>query len=127
MKAILAVLVLAAGFSASAHARNPGESAQSCVRAESGRNGDVTFSNTCSEKIFVLWCGDQKFTKKRCGDGPRGGFYTHSDNIEPGGETPAHMREGGSYKYAACKGSISFGNDGEYKDSPNGQYRCLPR
>jgi hypothetical protein len=127
LKLTFAVLVLAAGLAGNAHARNPGESAQNCVHAESGRDGDIKLTNTCREQIFVMWCGDQKYTKKRCGDGPRGGFYTHSDNIDPGGETTAHVRDGGSFKYGACKGSISFGNDGEYKDGPNGQYRCLPR
>jgi hypothetical protein len=123
LKAILAVLLLAVGLNA--QARNPGESAQSCVNAESGGGGKVTFTNNCSEKVFVIWCGDLKYTKKRCGDGPKGGFYTHSNNIGPGDDVTTHVN--GQYRYAACKGSISFGNDGEYEDNANGGFRCLKR
>ncbi len=123
LKLFLAVLLLA--LSVNAQARNPGESAQRCVSASSDSKGKVTFENNCGEKVFVLWCGDLKYSKQRCGDGPKGGFYTHSNNIPAGGEVTTVVN--GRYRYAACKGGISFGNDGEYDDNPDGSYRCLKR
>ena len=111
-------------LSLNAYAKNPGESAQSCVDASSG-NGKVTFTNNCGERVFVIWCGDLKYSQKRCGDGPRGGFYTQSVNIDAGGTSTADIN--GQYHYADCKGSISFGNDGEYEDNANGGFRCLQR
>lgn len=102
----------------------PGESAQSCVNART--NGDtLTFTNNCSEHVFVLWCGDLKYTKKKCGDGPSGGYYTQSENIPPGKESTTTIN--GQYHYAACKGGISFGNDGNYKDHSDGTITCLKR
>lgn len=105
--------------------RNPGESAQRCVSARSTGGGKVAFTNNCGEKVFVIWCGDLKHTKKRCGDGPKGGFYTHSENIGAGDEATTDVN--GPYRYAACKGSISFGNDGEYQDNGSGGVQCLKR
>ena len=122
MKTFIAVLLLAISFNA--QAKNPGESAQRCVDASSS-NGKVTFTNNCGEKVFVIWCGDLTYSKKRCGDGPKGGFYTQSSNIDDGESKTTEIK--GQYSYAACKGSISFGNDGEYEDNARGGYRCLPR
>lgn len=121
-KFILAIFLMALGIGA--QAKNPGESAQHCVDA-SAANGKVTFTNTCSEKIFIIWCGDLTHSKKRCGDGPKGGFYTQSANIAPGENHSTAIS--GRYQYAACKGGISFGNDGEYQDTPSGGVRCLKR
>lgn len=105
-------------------AKASGESAQSCVDART--NGDtLTFKNNCSEKVFVLWCGDLKYSKKKCGDGPSGGYYTQSTNIAPGKESTTQIN--GKYQYAACKGGISFGNDGKYKDYSDGTVTCLKR
>jgi hypothetical protein len=120
----LAAIIIFMAISFNAHAKNPGESAVSCVDARSG-DGKVTFRNTCNEQIFVIWCGDLKYTKKRCGDGPKGGFYTHSDNIGAGEEKEVAVD--GNYRFAACKGGISFGNDGTYIDNPNGGFKCLKR
>jgi hypothetical protein len=106
--------------------RNPGEDARACVTAQSTPNS-VTLTNNCGVDIFALTCGDLKYTKKRCGAGPKGGFFTQSNNIKPGESDSTDIEENGSIRWAACKGSISFGNDGEYKDSPNGSYTCLKR
>ncbi len=124
LKRILAAAALLMVVAVNAHARNPGESAQRCVDA-SEKNGRVTLTNTCNKQIFVLYCGDLKYSKKGCGEGPKGGFYTHSNNVQPGASTDFVVE--GRYRYAACVGGISFGNSGEYEDFPNGSFRCLPR
>lgn len=102
--------------------KNPGKSAQGCV-SDSGER----LTNNCNAPIFILWCGDLKYSSKACGDGPKGGFYTQSANLEPGASKEIKVKDGGRYQWAACYGGISFGNDGEYTDSPNGGYRCLAR
>jgi hypothetical protein len=110
-----------AGNSAST-TRKTGESAQNCVRASvSGET--LTFQNSCGEHVFVIWCGDLKYSKKKCGD--NGMYYNMSANIETGGETTAQIS--GQYRYAACKGGISFGNDGNYRETSNGGVECLKR
>ncbi len=120
MTVVLALLLV----SFNAFAKNPGENAKNCISTSSS-DGKITFTNNCGENIFVLWCGDLKYTKKHCGDGPKGGFYTQSANIDAYGSTTADVK--GQYEYASCKGSISFGNDGTYKDFPDGSYQCLKR
>lgn len=118
---VLSILLLMA-FESHALAKNPGRSASACVRA----NGS-TVTNNCSEKVFVIWCGDLKYSKKKCGDGPNGGFYTHSENLQPGQSKTLEIIPGGTFKYASCIGSISFGNEGAYTDTSNGSYHCLPK
>jgi hypothetical protein len=122
----LAGIIILLLISLNAYAKNSGEDAQNCVSA-SNNNGEVTLQNNCGEKVFAIWCGDIKYTKKRCGDGPSGGFFTQSDNIGVGGTTTIHVKPDGNYSYGACKGSISFGNDGTFKDYPSGSYTCLER
>lgn len=123
MKYFYVLGLLLAFFSpaASAATGNPGRDAKECV-TESRENEDIIFSNRCSYRIFVVWCGDIKYTKKRCGDGPKGNsFYTQSNNIEPGKSTRAGgIRE---YRFAACEGAIGFGKEGII-DLPDGSYKC---
>lgn len=129
----VALFVMAVNFSA--YAKNPGVPASDCVVVSRGGsdNSTVKFSNRCNEKIFVIWCGNLKHTSKECGDGPKdvgkglksAGFFTHSANIEAGGSTTTQVK--GQFRYAACKGGISFGNDGEYTDDASGGFRCLNR
>lgn len=134
-RAGIALAFCATVVSFDAHAKNPGQPASDCVVVGRGGtdNSTVKFSNRCGEKIFVIWCGQLKHTNKQCGEGPKdagkagksAGFYTHSANIEPGGSTT--MQAKGQFRYAACKGGISFGNDGEYTDDASGGFRCLKR
>ena len=107
-----------------AHGAAP-RGAQECVDVNKGAGGRITFTNTCDEKIFIVWCGDLKYSKQRCGNGPKGGFYTHSNNFAPGQSHDAVFD--GRFSYGACKGGISFGNDGEYIDNPSGGIQCLKR
>jgi hypothetical protein len=109
---------------ASPRSGNTGRKAMECVSVN--REGkDVAFTNTCATPLFVVWCGDMKYTKQRCGDGPAGNsFYTHSNNVKPG-ET-VYARAIGEYRYAACEGGISFGKD-EIKDQPDGSFVCIAR
>ncbi|MDW5442606.1 hypothetical protein [Polaromonas sp. SM01] len=102
--------------------RNPGKDAAGCV---SDNNGILT--NNCGAKIFILYCGDLMYSKKTCGSGSKGQFFTHSNNLDSGAKETIRQKSGGQYRWAACFGGISFGNDGEYVDTPQGGYTCLER
>ena len=123
MKYICALGLLLAFFSTGAlSSGNPGRSAMECVSTSRDKE-DIVFSNKCDYKIFVVWCGEMKYTKKRCGDGPHGNsFYTQSNNIESGGSIRASSIQ--EYRYAACEGGIGFGKS-EIKDSPDGSFKCI--
>ncbi len=125
MKIIYAVSLVLAGmlaFGTSAYAGNPGQSANNCTRAESS-GGTISFINECGEIVFVIWCGDLQYTRKRCGDGPGGGYYTHSRNIGAGGSYSVNGVEG-NLSWGSCLGGISFGHD-KYTDTSSGSYECL--
>lgn len=103
---------------------NTGQRAMQCVSVTRDKD-DVGFTNTCSKQIFVVWCGNSKYTKKKCGDGPAGNsYYTHSVNVGPG--DTQYARGLGEYHYAACEGGIAFGKD-EIQDRPDGSFTCVPR
>ncbi len=121
---MVAAALLAAFAGMPVHAAgNPGRSAMDCVSATRDKQ-DVKFSNSCSHKVFVVWCGELKYSKSRCGDGPKGNsFYTHSSNIAPGEST--YARGIGEYRYAACEGGIAFGKS-EIQDRPDGSFACIP-
>ena len=119
---LLLTFILTLG-SLSAYAGNPGKSAMNCIEV-SNSSDDVIFKNTCNYKVFLVWCGDLTYTRKRCGDGPRDSFYTQSDNLGPYDTKKTSVK--GSYKYAACKGSIGFGSKGiEHPNSDRGRFRCV--
>lgn len=107
--------------------RNSGERAMHCVSL-SDNNGTISVSNSCAVNIFLIYCGDFKYSNKRCGDGPSGAYYTHSKNVYAG-ETVEMMtiNSGGRYAYGACTGGISFGNMGEFTDRPDGSFTCHKR
>ena len=105
-------------------AQNPGTDASDCVR-QSVNGYKVTLTNVCSEKIFVIYCGNLRWSNSGCGDYEGGGYYTHSNNIQPGGSTWFDLKDNGRYAYGACYGSISFGKKGYFEDYPNGNYECL--
>ena len=128
---ILITTIILLGVTISAHAqRNPGQSAMQCVDATE-RNGEVFFTNTCNQDIFVVWCFTGTDARGRCGNGPAGGgssgYYVRSRNIEPGSTSGAGIDKGGRLRYAACVGKISFGNEGHFEDDSNGGFRCLRR
>jgi len=119
---VIGLLFVAFSTSASA-AGNPGRSAMECVTASRVKD-DVVFENNCNYKVFVVWCGDSKYSKKKCGDGPQGNsFYTSSDNIGPNDSKRVYGIQ--NYRYAACEGGIGFGKN-EIKDSPDGSFTCVP-
>ena len=122
LRAVLTAGLALALHSGGAAAAHPGKSAMDCVSAARDKD-DVVFTNNCGGKVFVVWCGEMKYTKKRCGDGPKGNsFYTHSNNIEAGKNIRASaIRE---YRYAACHGGIAFGKD-EIQDKPDGSFACI--
>jgi hypothetical protein len=103
---------------------NTGREAMRCVSV-SREKEDLAFTNTCGIQIFVVWCGNLKYSKKQCGDGPPGnGYYTHSVNVMPGDKQ--YARGVGDYHYAACEGGIAFGKD-EIQDRPDGSFTCVPK
>jgi|GEM_PF-1544422 len=103
---------------------NTGREAMRCVSV-SREKEDLGFTNTCNIQIFVVWCGNLKYSKKQCGDGPAGNsFYTHSVNVGPGDKQ--YARGIGDYHYAACEGGIAFGKD-EIQDRPDGTFTCVPK
>lgn len=120
LKNIVIGLTLSLCSTLSAYA-NPGQDAKDCLTVSNGEE-KVIFHNACDEKIFVLWCGNLKYSNQRCGDGPDGGFYTHSNNLAPGQDYDIDVV--GEYNYASCRGGIDFGNS-KYKDFPDGSYQCL--
>lgn len=118
----LLAMLLAFFVTGASAAGNPGRSAMECVSASRDKQ-DIVFRNSCNYKVFVVWCGEQKYTKKKCGDGPAGNsFYTHSNNIEAGSSTRASGIQ--EYRYAVCEGGIGFGK-AEIKDSPDGSFQCI--
>lgn len=102
---------------------NTGRRAMECVQV-SREKDDLRFVNTCAKQIFVVWCGDLKYSRQHCGDGPGHSFYTHSVNISSGDSQ--YARGIGKYQYAACEGGIGFGKE-EIKDRPDGSFTCVPK
>lgn len=106
------------------YAGNPGQSAMNCIDA-STNGSKLTFRNTCDYKIFVVWCGDLKYSKKMCRDGKKNTFYTSSRNLAPFASYSTTLKDNGSYKYAGCKGGIGFGSKGiVHNNSNNGRFNC---
>jgi hypothetical protein len=116
------MLLLLAGTmslsSAQAYAGNPGVAANSCV-SERDHGDKIEFVNNCGQDAFVIYCGDLKYTNKKCGDG--GHFYTHSFNLAKGASREIDVK--GSIRWGSCLGGIGFGRDG-FTDSPEGGFTC---
>lgn len=127
MKKYVMVFISVMMFNINLYAGNPGKSAMNCVSAHtnSKNSNNLVFKNQCSYQVFVVWCGDLKYSKKECGDGPKNTYYTQSANISGYDETSTSLKKGGSYSYAACKGKISFGSKGiKHPSENNGRFRC---
>lgn len=112
--------------------RANGESAMGCLNATTKKSPfdeklvEVAISNRCGEPVFVLWCSDGlAYSRERCGQGPRSGYFTHHATIEVGGSKTFEIGPNASYSYNGCKGTMSFGNQGEFRDSGTGQIECL--
>ena len=119
----IGTLALLTAAAPAAAAGNSGKSAIDCVTVTRDKT-DVVFENNCGGKIFVVWCGDLKYSKKRCGDGPAGNsFYTHSNNVAAGATIRASGVVGG-YRYAACEGGIAF-DKAPIQDQPDGSFTCV--
>lgn len=100
--------------------------AMRCVSAV--RAGDtVTLKNNCGQQIFVIYCGQLKYSKSRCGDSKN--YFTHSRNSKPGEiseSTDVHLVPNGTMEYGACFGGIGFTNDNDFKAYSNGTFECMP-
>jgi hypothetical protein len=120
---LIAALAILCAVGGHAMAKNSGESAHTCVSND--RMGNIV--NNCGEQVFIIWCGNLQYSNKACGDGPNGSYFTHSNNLKPGASETIKVKPGGQYFLGSCFGGISFGNSGEYEDSPNGSYTCLPK
>jgi hypothetical protein len=112
---------------------NPGEDAVFCLSISEGSedsNGGKSqvFTNNCEMKIFIIYCGNSLYGNGECGNGPNQGFFVFSQNLDPGmSYESVAIKTGGEIHYGACIGGISFGNDGEFKDYPDGSYECLDK
>ena len=94
--------------------------ARHCVKITRD-NEAVIFKNICEHKIYVIYCGDLKYSNRKCGDGSKGEYYTHGVNIHPN----SSIRAVGKINWGACFGGIGFVNNKNYKDYPDGRYTCL--
>lgn len=112
---------------------NTGEDALHCLSVSEGSedsNGGRSklFTNNCEMNIFVIYCGNSLYGNDECGNGPDQGYFVYSQNLEPGmSYDSVAIKTGGQIHYGACVGGISFGNDGEFKDYPDGSYECLDK
>jgi len=122
---VLIILGSVFGFNAQAGG-NPGKSAMNCLSITKDNNSrnqtKVYLRNRCNKKIFYFYCGDLKYTRKRCGD--KANYYTHSNNLRPGQKGSFVLRKGGRYQYGACVGGIGFSNGGTFR-SRGGRFTCL--
>jgi len=114
-------------FNYTAHAGgNPGKAAMNCLSITKDNNSrkqtKIHLRNRCNQQIFYFYCGDLKYTRKRCGH--TSNYYTHSNNLKPGKKGSFVLRKGGSYRYGACIGGIGFSNGGTYK-ARGGRFTCL--
>ena len=107
-------------------AGNPGEVATNCILDSSEASGSsvkLTFKNRCHYKVFVVWCGDMKYSDKQCGTGKN--YYTHSANIDALSSASTTIKPKGRYSYAACKGGIGSGSKGiEHLSEWQGRFTC---
>lgn len=130
MKKFIVVLNILFSFfliSTDVQAGNPGRSAMNCISASTNSEeyNNLVFNNQCGYKVFVVWCGDLKWSKKKCGDGPKSSYFTKSVNIDAYGKQTTTLNKGGTYQYAACEGTIGFGSHGiEHPASDGGSFRC---
>lgn len=108
---------------------NPGRSAMLCVTSsiKVGTDFDkVTFTNHCGKRVFVVYCGELKWSKKECKDGGNDTYYTHSVNIDEGKSSSADVRKGGVYQFASCYGRIGFGTKGiKHSALGFGTFKCM--
>ncbi len=75
----------------------------------------------------MFWCGNLRYDKKKCGDGPKGRYYTQLHyRVKPGEEAEATFKQpSGVYSWGACYGTDPTGGD-FVTDKPDGSYICLP-
>ncbi|MFO6424826.1 hypothetical protein [Motilimonas sp. KMU-193] len=112
---------------ASVHAGNPGKSAMECIKVLTNAQSmdNLVFENHCNHEVFVVWCGELKYSKKKCGEGSKNSFYTHSVNIEANKQASTTIKSQGSFRYAACIGGIGFGSKGiDHPATAGGHFTC---
>lgn len=99
-----------------------------CISTSSDTRGSydtITFKNNCSEKVFVIWCGDLQYSSSTCGS--QKNYFTHSVNLPtPGYTANTYLKKNGRFRYAACYGGIGFGNDKDFIGYSDGSFVCLP-
>lgn len=125
MRSLFILLFVLAGMSLSTTvvaAGNPGKLGKQCVGLSESPS-QTSFTNTCNDPLFIIYCGDLKHSALACNQGPEGGYFTHSRNIEPGDTFPVDLFNGGFVYWGACMGNIGFGTEA-YTDNGNGIYSC---
>jgi hypothetical protein len=105
-----------------------GASAANCVAVSRAAGSDrATLTNNCGRNIFLIYCGELKYSSARCGRDSN--YFTHSYNMKPGeiSQTKELVLTSptANFLFGACYGQISFGNDGDFKAWANGSYACL--
>ena len=127
---LFAMLLLVDGATAQSPRFNTGQDAQTCIsysvtKACNLCKEEVTLTNNCSRYAFVAYCGESNVGGSgSCSS--KGRYYQMSHNLDGVGESVAtHMAPNIFFRFMACEGSISFGNDGQYEEDGAGGYTCL--
>ncbi|PWK62150.1 hypothetical protein [Roseicyclus mahoneyensis] len=127
---LLGLAALMMAVIASPAAANPGRAAGDCVRANrvtSAYSDRMEFTNVCNVSVFVIYCGDTANPGPFCQGSRNSNYYSHSLILRAGATASAALQRGGRIMWGACEGTIGFGNDGNFTDSPDGRYTCLAR
>ncbi len=133
----IAIALCVVGISFSSYAKNPGKKAMDCVSSKLNKDFQKTkkhdvwvLSNTCSYGIFVIFCGEMKYSDSKCGthnrvkkDSPAH-FYTFSKNLKPGANLKAYVNVRAQFKFGACKGQISRSPEADWSDNSQGSFSC---
>lgn len=103
-----------------------GSSAANCV-AQSRSGDKVMLTNNCGRNIFIIYCGELKYSNSRCGRDKN--YFTHSANSKPGEISQVWsttvVSPTSELRWGACFGQIGFGNDGDFQAWADGSYACL--
>ena len=108
-----------------------GANASGCVAMSRGVDtvtgkDKVTLTNNCGKPIFILYCGDLAYSTLKCGNDSN--YFTHSYNSKPDEISRVDskaVKPNGNFRWGACFGQMSFGNEGNYKAYADGSYVCL--
>ena len=105
-------------------AQEAGENADVCINASKSSRKAI-IKNMCDYDILVVYCGELKDHKERCGDGPKilghnpypsSGYYTQTQALRAGEKMEIGIK--GKINFSACR------LDEEFTDDDNGDVTC---